>query len=292
MANKSETMTAAKYTSNMRTSNIVKKIVFTVIGIVLGAMFLFPIYILALNSFKSQKAIFMGILDFPNATTFTFKNYTTAFERLDYINTFCNSLYITVCSTVMIVLIASMAAWVLVRYKTKFSKVIYMLFAVSMLIPFQCVMLPLMSVGTALNLINPVGLIFMYMGFGTSMAVIMFHGFIKNIPEELEEAATIDGCNSVQLFFIIIVPMMKTILITVAILNVMWIWNDYLLPSLVINKDGLQTLPLKTYLFFGAFSNRWDLASAGLVMSMLPIIIFYLFCQKYIVKGVTDGAIK
>jgi len=139
---------------------------------------------------------------------------------------------------------------------------------------------------------NPAGLIFMYMGFGTSMAIVMFHGFIKNIPEELEEADTIDGCNSIQLFFIVVVPLMRTILITEAVLNVMWIWNDYLLPSLIINKAGWQTLPLKTYLFFGQFAKRWDLASSGLIMCMIPIIIFYLFCQKYIVKGITDGAIK
>lgn len=153
-------------------------------------------------------------------------------------------------------------------------------------------MLPLMSMGSALHMINRVGLVIMYVGFGTSMSIIMFHGFIKNVPEELEEAATIDGCNSVQLFFIIVVPMLKTIMITVAILNVMWIWNDYLLPSLVINKPGWQTLPLKTYLFFGQFSKRWDLASAGLMLCIIPIVVFYLFCQKYIVKGVTDGAIK
>ena len=124
------------------------------------------------------------------------------------------------------------------------------------------------------------------------MAIVMFHGFIKNIPEELEEAATIDGCNGGQLFFIIVVPLMRTILVTEAVLNVMWIWNDYLLPSLIINKAGWQTLPLKTYLFFGQFAKRWDLASSGLIMCMVPIIVFYLFCQKYIVKGITDGAIK
>ncbi len=124
------------------------------------------------------------------------------------------------------------------------------------------------------------------------MSIIMFHGFIKNIPEELEEAATLDGCNSLQLFFFIVVPMLRTVMITVAILNVMWIWNDFLLPSLIINKAGWQTLPLKIYLFFGQFSKRWDLASAGLMLCIIPIVIFYLTCQKYIVKGVTEGAIK
>ena len=161
-----------------------------------------------------------------------------------------------------------------------------------MLIPFQCVMLPLVGFASRIGIMNPTGLVFMYMGFGTSMAIVMFHGFIKNIPAELEEAATIDGCGSFRLFFLIVVPLMKTILVTVAVLNVMWIWNDYLLPSLIINKPGWQTLPLKTYLFFGQFAKRWDLASSGLIMCIIPIIIFYLFCQKYIVKGITDGAIK
>lgn len=161
-----------------------------------------------------------------------------------------------------------------------------------MLIPFQCVMLPLVGFASKIGLMSRGGLIFMYMGFQTSMAIIMFHGFIKNIPEELEEAATIDGCGSIRLFISIVLPLMRTIMVTVAVINVMGTWNDFLLPSLIINKQGLQTLPLKTYLFFGQFAKRWDLASAGLVMCMAPIIIFYLFSQKHIVKGITEGAIK
>ena len=148
------------------------------------------------------------------------------------------------------------------------------------------------AIGIFGRLLSRGGLIFMYMGFQTSMAIIMFHGFIKNIPEELEEAATIDGCGSIRLFISIVLPLMRTIIVTVAVINVMGTWNDFLLPSLIINKQGLQTLPLKTYLFFGQFAKRWDLASAGLVMCMAPIIIFYLFSQKYIVKGITEGAIK
>lgn len=273
-------------------SGTIKKVIFSIIGLICAVIFLFPIYILALNSFKNQSGIFLNVLAFPNAKTFTPTNYPEAFQQLSFLQSFFNSLYITVISTVLILLISSMAAWVLARYKTKASQVIFVAYAASMLIPFQCVMLPLVRVGNVLHLMNPAGIIFMYMGFGTSMSIVMLHGFVKNIPEELEEAATIDGCNPLQLFFIIVVPMMKTILITVTILNVMWIWNDYLLPSLVINKQGWQTLPLKTYLFFGQYSKRWDLASAGLIMCMIPIILFYLACQKHIVKGVTDGAIK
>lgn len=269
-----------------------RNVFYAVIGIVLGCIFLFPIYILILNSFKNTKGIFTDVIGFPNETTFTTVNYPNAFEALDYIRSFTNSLLITVIATVLILLISAMAAWVLVRYKTKASKVIFFLFAASMLIPFQCVMLPLVGFASRIGIMNPPGLIFMYMGFGTSMAIVMFHGFIKNIPAELEEAATIDGCGSFKLFFLIVVPLMKTIIITVAVLDVMWIWNDYLLPSLIVNRPGWQTLPLKTYLFFGQYAKRWDLASAGLIMCIVPIIIFYLFCQKYIVKGITDGAIK
>ena len=275
-----------------RDSKGAQRIIMGAAGLFLGCLFLFPIYILVLNSFKNTKGIFTDVIGFPNAATFTLVNYPNAVEALEYIRSFVNSLTITVIATVLILLISSMAAWVLVRYKTKTSKIIFFLFAASMLIPFQCVMLPLVGFASRIGIMNPQGLIFMYMGFGSSMSIVMFHSFIKNIPEELEEAATIDGCGSFRLFFSIVIPLMRTILITVAVLNVMWIWNDYLLPSLIINKPGWQTLPLKTYLFFGQFAKRWDLASAGLIMCIIPIIIFYLCCQKYIVKGITDGAIK
>ena len=275
-----------------RDSKGAQRIIMGAAGLFLGCLFLFPIYILVLNSFKNTKGIFTDVIGFPNAATFTLVNYPNAFEALEYIRSFVNSLTITVIATVLILLISAMAAWVLVRYKTKTSKIIFFLFAASMLIPFQCVMLPLVGFASRIGIMNPQGLIFMYMGFGSSMSIVMFHSFIKNIPEELEEAATIDGCGSFRLFFSIVIPLMRTILITVAVLNVMWIWNDYLLPSLIINKPGWQTLPLKTYLFFGQFAKRWDLASAGLIMCIIPIIIFYLCCQKYIVKGITDGASK
>ena len=265
-----------------------KKIAYGVTGLILGCIFLFPIYILIMNSFKTTKGIFTDVLGFPAKGTFTLENYKNAFQELDYIRSFMNSLLITVVTAVLVLLISAMAAWVLVRYKTKASKIIFLIFAGSMLIPFQCVMLPLVGFASKIGLLSRGGLIFMYMGFQTSMAIIMFHGFIKNIPEELEEAATIDGCGSIRLFISIVLPLMRTIIVTVAVINVMGTWNDFLLPSLIINKQGLQTLPLKTYLFFGQFAKRWDLASAGLVMCMAPIIIFYLFSQKYIVKGITE----
>ena len=269
-----------------------KKICLPVVALILGVIFMFPIYILVLSSLKTKQGLMLNLLGFPDSRSFSPNNYPDAFDKLKYFQSFCNSLYISVFSVVLILLISTMAAWVLVRYKTKTSKAIFVVFALSMLVPFQCVMLPLMMVAKNMNLLNPAGLIFMYMGFGVSMSILMIHGFIKNVPEELEEAAVIDGCNVVQLFFLVVVPLLRVILITAAVLNLMWIWNDYLLPSIVINKAGWQTLPLMTYSFFGTYSTRWDLASAALVMCMVPIVVFYLFSQKYIVSGMTDGAIK
>ncbi len=259
----------------------------------LALIFVFPIYILFINSFKTQKGIYTDILAFPSGDILTFGNYAEAWERMNFLQAFTNSVLVSGISTVFIIIFSSMTAWVLVRNKSKLSSGIYTALAMSMLIPFQCVMLPLVKQMNALNLLNPVGLVFSYIGFGTALAVMLFHGFIKNVPLELEEAATIDGCTNFRVFWNIVFPLLKTIIFTVAVLDVMWIWNDYLLPSLFVNSNpAWQTLPLRTYFFFGQFSKRWDLGTAALIMTMIPIIIFYLFTQKYIIKGITDGAIK
>lgn len=267
-----------------------KKAILVLLLIVLSLLFLSPILLLINSSFKDLKEIYLNVLALPSH--FGLDNYKEAFEKLDFVRSFMNSLVITIVSTVLIVLVSSMAAWVLVRYNTRMSKFFFMLFAASMLIPFQCVMLPLVDFMSDLNLMNRPGIVFMYVGFGCSMSIVLYHGFIKNIPLELEEAATLDGCSTFRMFFSVVFPLLKTITVTVAILNVMWIWNDFLLPNLIINRAGWQTLPLKTYLFFGQFTKNWDLATAGLILCMIPIIIFYVFCQRYIVKGVTDGAVK
>ena len=191
-----------------RDSKGAQRIIMGAAGLFLGCLFLFPIYILVLNSFKNTKGIFTDVIGFPNAATFTLVNYPNAFEALEYIRSFVNSLTITVIATVLILLISAMAAWVLVRYKTKTSKIIFFLFAASMLIPFQCVMLPLVGFASRIGIMNPQGLIFMYMGFGSSMSIVMFHSFIKNIPEELEEAATIDGAKSSHILRYIILPLL------------------------------------------------------------------------------------
>lgn len=276
----------------MKKRKSISSVILTVAGLFLSIIFLSPILILLCNSFKSLKNIYLDVLAFPNADTLILDNYPEAFEKLDFVHSFMNSLVITVVSTAIIVLFCSMAAWVLVRYKTRTSKILFLVYAAATLIPFQCVMLPLVRLMDMMHMMNRQGLVLMYLGFGSSMSIILFHGFIKNVPLELEESARIDGCNMVQTFFFIVLPLLKPIMVTVAILNAMWIWNDFLLPQLMINKSGWQTLPLKTFLFFGQFSKKWDLATAGLIMCMIPIIIFYILCQKHIVKGVTDGAVK
>ena len=274
----------------MQRKKIISKTVIILCCIILAAFFIFPILLLFINSFKSLKEIYISVLQLPK--TLNLDNYISAFKELDYLNAIKNSLIITCTVTVATVICCSMAAWVLVRYKTKTSKLIFTIFSVAVLVPFQCVMLPLLAEMGKLNMINMPGLMLVNLGFGSSMSIILFHGFMKNVPVELEEAASIDGASQPRIFFTIVLPLIKGIAVTVAILNVMSLWNDYLLPSLTINRSGTQTLPLRTYLFFGAYTKKWNLGSAALVMAIIPVIIFYVLCQKHIIKGVTEGAVK
>ena len=274
----------------MQRKKIISKTVIILCCIILAAFFIFPILLLFINSFKSLKEIYISVLQLPK--TLNLDNYISAFKELDYLNAIKNSLIITCTVTVVNVICCSMAAWVLVRYKTKTSKLIFTIFSVAVLVPFHCVMLPLLAEMGKLNMINMPGLMLVNLGFGSSMSIILFHGFMKNVPVELEEAASIDGASQPRIFFTIVLPLIKGIAVTVAILNVMSLWNDYLLPSLTINRSGTQTLPLRTYLFFGAYTKKWNLGSAALVMAIIPVIIFYVLCQKHIIKGVTEGAVK
>lgn len=274
----------------MQRKKIISKTVLILCCIMLAAFFIFPILLLFINSFKSLKEIYMSVLQLPE--TLNLDNYISAFKELDYLNAIKNSLIVTCTVTAANVICCSMAAWVLVRYKTKTSKLIFTIFSVAVLVPFQCVMLPLLAEMGKLNMINMPGLMLVNLGFGSSMSIILFHGFMKNVPVELEEAAAIDGASQPRIFFTIVLPLIKGIAVTVAILNVMSLWNDYLLPSLTINRSGTQTLPLRTYLFFGAYTKKWNLGSAALVMAIIPVIIFYVLCQKHIIKGVTEGAVK
>ena len=275
-----------------------KSTALTILGWIIAVFTLFPIYIMVINSFKGRAQIFTDTMGLPKP--FDFSYYATAMERMNFGKAFFNSLIISVFSIILIVVFSSMTAWVLVRNKSRVSNFIYYLLIATMLIPFQAVMIPLMqymstweikSIGFSM-IDSYYGLIFMYVGFGTSLSVFLYHGFIKSIPISLEEAAMIDGCNKFQVFWKIVFPTLKPITVTVAILNVIWTWNDYLLPSLVLRSPEHRTIPLSTFYFFGQFTIQWNLAMAGLVLTIIPIIIFYIFSQKYIIKGVMDGAVK
>ncbi|MBS6500307.1 MAG: carbohydrate ABC transporter permease [Clostridium sp.] len=267
------------------------------LGWCLLIIYMVPFYLMLINSFKSRREIFDNTTSLPSK--WNFSNYTAAIERMNMSSAFINSLIITALSIILIVLFSSMAAWTLARTKTKTSKVIFYLFVAAMIVPFQAVMLPLVKwMGMmhidAINfnmLGTHYGLIFMYIGFGSSMSIFLYHGFINNIPLEVEEAAIIDGCNKWQLYYKIVFPLLKPITVTVMVLNGIWIWNDFLLPFLTINGK-INTIPLAMNNFFGAFSKQWELAMAALILAVIPIIIFYFFVQKYIIKGIVQGSIK
>lgn len=261
-----------------------------IFGIIFALIWLLPFYLIVVNSFKSKNEIFSNTLGLPE--NFTTANYPEAFTELDFGLSFMNTLLITVAAVLLISIVSSMAAYAIQRSDNKFCKLFYFVFIAAMLVTFQSVMIPLVSIYGKAQLLNRAGLVFMHLGFNVSMGVFMFAGALKGIPRSLDEAATIDGASRWQIFFKIIYPMLKPTAVTVALLNAILIWNDYLLPSLVINKPGMQTIPIKMFYFFGAYTKQWHLALAGLLIAIIPVIIFYFFMQKHIIKGVADGAVK
>lgn len=265
--------------------------------VLLALVFLSPIYIIFVNSFKDRQELYDNALSLP--TNFSFQYYLEAMEKMNFLSAIGNSLYVTIVSVLIIVVLSSMTAWMLVRTDNKLSTVIFMTFIATMLIPFQTLMMPLMQFMSSItnNLNIPIyntreGLIFMNIGFHASISVFLYHGFIKSIPITLEEAATIDGATKFGVFWRIIFPMLKPITATVMILNVISIWNDFLLPSLTLIDTNLRTIPLSTFYFFGEFSIQWNLAMAGLTLTIIPVIIFYALAQKHIIKGIGEGAVK
>lgn len=268
-----------------------------VLLVVLALAYLSPAYIMLVNSFKSRAELYEDTLALPSR--FSFEYYISAAQKMNFLTAFGNSLYVTVVSVIFVVIFSSMTAWMLVRKDNRLSRFIFLTFVATMLIPFQTIMMPLMQVMDWIrtNLHIPMlntheGLIYMNVGFHASMAVFLYHGFIKSVPVALEEAATLDGCGKFGLFWRIVFPMLKTITITIAILDVISMWNDYLLPSLVLSDKGLRTIPLSTFYFFGEFTIVWNQAMAGLTLAIIPVVIFYFFAQKYIIKGITAGAVK
>ncbi|NLM33939.1 MAG: carbohydrate ABC transporter permease [Clostridiales bacterium] len=259
----------------------------------LSVAFLSPIFIVLMNSFKGRFFIDKLPFKFPNSETYVkFENYLTGIEKTQFFSAFKYSIFITIGSVAAIVFFTSMTAWYIIRVKSAITKVLYFLFAFSMIVPFQMVMFTMSMVANRAGLDNPVGIIVIYLGFGSGLSVFMFAGFVKSIPLEIEEAAEIDGCSPIQTYFRVVFPILKPTAITVAILNAMWIWNDYLLPYLTIGND-YKTIPIAVQSLKGNYGSI-DMGAmmAVLVLAMLPIIVFYFICQKHIIKGVVAGAVK
>lgn len=275
-----------------------KKVVGIVGFIVIAALFVLymvPFFVVILNSFKQKRDIITNPLSFIAEKGYTLENYVRAFEKMDFLKAFVNSLFVTCLSTLLVVIIASMTAYYFSRANNWFSKIFFALMIAAMIIPFQAIMIPLVSIyGANLNLLNhKLTLVFMHTGFAMSMSVFIYQGFIKSgIPASLEEAAYLDGCTKVQTFFKVVFPLLKPTTATLVILNVLAFWNDYLLPSLVLGKKELYTLPLSTYVFYGTYSANYGVIMAALVLTVAPIVILYLFLQKQIIDGVVAGAVK
>ena len=272
----------------------IDKILFAIL-LVLLVIFLFPIAFIVINSFKGKFFISDSPFSLPNTETFVgLENYSTGLAKTGFFVAIGWSFFITILSVGVIVLFSAMTAYYLTRVKNKLTQVIYYLFVFSMIVPFQMVMFPTIKVADTLHLNNPIGMVFLYLGFGSGLSVFMFSGFIKSIPIEIEEASMIDGCSPIKHFFYIILPILKPTAITVAILNAMWVWNDYLLPYLVMGvSNNYKTVTVVVQMLVGSNGNR-DMGAmmAMLVLGIIPIIVFYLSVQKHIIKGVAAGAVK
>lgn len=252
---------------------------------------LVPFYLMINNSFKTTQLFVKNPFSLPR--TFNITNYTTAFQRMRYSRAISNSAIITCISVSLLILTSSMTAYFLVRHNWRINRWLFAALVASMLVPFQAIMIPLVSIYGSLDLLNNKWtLIFMYLGFGQPFAVFVFHGFIKSIPLELEEAALIDGANKLQVFFQVIFPLLRPVIMTVMILDVLWIWNDYLLPSLILLSPAERTLPLSTYSFFNEYSVDYAPLMAGIVMTILPVLVVYVMAQRQIIEGIVKGAIK
>ncbi|MDO5573876.1 MAG: carbohydrate ABC transporter permease [bacterium] len=267
----------------------------TVIMLVVALAFLVPIYFVVLNSFKGKLYISDDPFALPTAMTFSgLTNYINGIQKTGFFSAFGWSCFITILSVLAILLFTSMTAYYITRVKSKLTNALYYMFVFSMIVPFQMVMFTMTKLANMCKLNSPPGMVLLYLGFGAGLSVFMFCGFVKSIPIEIEEAAMIDGCNPLQTFFGVVMPILKPTAITVSILNAMWIWNDYLLPYLVIGlSTEYKTIPVVVQYLVGSYGAK-DMGAmmALLVLAIIPIIIFYLACQKYIIEGVAAGAVK
>ncbi len=269
----------------------VNKLILEIIIIGIALIYLTPFYFLIANSLKPIREIMLNPAALPEG--FYLRNFVESFVLLNFPRALFNSIVITVSANTAIVIVSSMAAYRLVRYNTHFNKALFFVFVAAMVIPFQSIMLPMVKVVNKLGWINHYyGVVFVYIGFGASFTIFLFHGFIKSIPIDVEEAGVIDGCSSLGVFWKIVFPLLKPVIATVVILNGLWIWNDFLLPYLIIPAENLQTIPLAINSFFSQYTKQWDLAMAGLIMAVTPMIIVFLLLQKQIAEGITAGAVK
>ena len=267
----------------------------TVVLTILSAIWVYPVIMILFNSLKQENAISTNTaFVLPSAETFAgFQNYANAIGSKGFVTAFFTSLLITVTSVIAILLFCSMCAWYITRVENFFTKLVYFLFVFSMVVPFQMLMFTLAATSDQLKLNTPLNIWVIYLGFGAGLAVFMFAGFMKSIPLEIEEAAMIDGCNPVQTFFMIVLPVLKPTLISVGILETMWVWNDYLLPYLVLDRKKYTTVPILIQYFKGSFGRvEMGPMMACIMLTVLPIIVVYLICQKHIIKGVVAGAVK
>ncbi len=266
----------------------------TIFFSILSVLWLFPIFVVLINSFKKKTYISRMPFSIPTGKAFVgLQNYVNGIKKIGFFQAFGCSLWITVASVAVIILFTSMCAWYITRVKNKATSSLYYLCVFSMIVPFQMVMFTLSKLADMMHMGNPLGIIIVYLGFGAGLAVFMFCGFVKSIPIEIEEAAMIDGCNPLEIFFQVVLPVLKPTCISVAILQTMWIWNDYLLPYLVLDITKYKTIPIAIQYLKGGYGAIDMGAMMGmLVLAIIPIVIFYMFCQRYIIEGVVAGAVK
>ncbi|GJM83301.1 carbohydrate ABC transporter permease [Paenibacillus timonensis] len=272
--------------------NTAGRIVLEIVMVLLSILFLYPLFLTIINSLKSFSEVMTDVIALPKKLAF--ENYSYVWEFINYPRLFLNNAVITILGLAGIVLISSIAAYKLARTKSKASSIIYFICIMPMLIPFQSIMLTVLQMAKNFHLSDSTwGLGILYWGFGAPLALFIYHGFVKGIPKEIDESATIDGASGFRLFFSVIFPLLKSVTTTIIIIDVMWIWNDFLLPLLMVNgSPATKTLTLAAYTFVGQYTSDWQYAMTAMVMAVLPSIIVFIFLQKYIVKGVVAGAVK
>lgn len=261
-----------------------------VVGLLIALVYVGPFYLIVVNALKTRPEILDNPIGLPRDPNLD--NFREAIERMDFFNALLNSIIVTVGAVVLLVVFPAMFAYFLNRFDYRANKLIFGVLIASMIIPFQALMIPFVSIYGRLDLLNSrISLIYFYLGFGVALSTFLYHGFISTIPKSLDEAAIIDGASRFKVFWYIVLPLLRPVTATIVILNSLWVWNDFLLPSLVLFQDS-RTIPLSTFSFFGRFTTDYGLALAGLVLSILPIIVFYLVMQRNMIRGIVDGAVK